>query len=441
MIHNTNIVYLYHGAQMNTPAQIVKPLKTPTRVPPFPKNGIPPFLHSFIPPILPTRVKDFLLGGSAKLDQALWEDMIQGLWEGDPPMDKVVDWMFSSSAKHGKKMFDQALEQGIDSVPDAPVPLREFFAIIDQRPAWVDMERVRQGANAFSTMGEILHYTARDVALMGGYLLSGLNEPLVMTGALTKGTGRRFAETQSWALDLYEPDGMERFGVGFKSTIRVRMIHALVRRNLLKKPEWDFERLGVPINQTDMLATILSGVVVSMSARALGVPLSNHEVEAMTHHGAYTGWLIGVKESWRSNTTAQGFRYLLHAASTQPRGEETSRIMAQSLSNEPLTRHFDSLQGLRRRIAHSKHLSISSMLLSRRTLDKLGIPAVVPWYPALTFGPRLLWQTAHRMTPNSYARLVAEGRKTQLEMLKVFHEGAQSAAGIIKPDAGHPAHV
>ena len=61
---------------------------------------------------------------------------------------------------------------------------------------------------------------ARDLILMGGYLLSGLNEPLVMTGALNKGTGRRFAETMSWAMDIYAPDGMERFGIGFKSALR-----------------------------------------------------------------------------------------------------------------------------------------------------------------------------------------------------------------------------
>lgn len=416
-------------------------VKIPTRVPPFPKNGFPPFLHSFIPSILPTWFKDFLIGGSVTMDRALWDEMVQGLWEGDEPMDKVVEWMFSYGAKQGKQLFDKALEEGIDRIPDAPSELVEFFGLIDQRPAWVDMATIEDGARAVSASGAILHYVARDVSLMGGYLLSGLNEPLVMTGALTKGTGRRFAETQSWAVDIYETNGMERFGVGFKSTIRVRMIHALVRRNLLKKPEWDYERLGVPISQTDMLATVLSGVLLPFSARFMGVPLSKHEVEAIAHHSCYTAWLIGVKEPWMFKSSAEGFRYLLHAASTQPRGEETSRIMAQSLAAEPLTRKYDHFQTLRRRIEHSKHLSISSLMLSRRTLNKLGVPAVLPWYPVLTFAPRLIWQTAHRVMPNGYGRLAEQGRKTQLNMLKVFQAGAQSATGIIKPDANHPAHV
>jgi hypothetical protein len=426
---------------MNTSVSATHIRPPPTRVPAFPKGGVPPFLHSFMPPILPIWLKDKLIGTSTRLDPTLRQEMIDGLWQGDAPMDDLVTWMFSVGAKQGKQLFDQALEHGISSVPDAPEALKAFFTVIDQRPDWVDMAEVDRGARAINTTGEIMHYMARDFALMGGYLLSGLNEPLVMTGALNKGTGRRFAETQSWAMDIFQPGSMTRFGAGFKSTIRVRMIHGLVRRNLQRKPEWDFDRLGIPINQTDMLATILSNVAISMSARMMGVPLSRREVEAFTHHGRYTAWVMGVKEEWAFKSSAEGFRYLLHAASTQPRGEETSRIMAQSLANEPLTRHFPRLQNLRRQIAYSKHLSISSMLLSRRTLHSLGVPVVLPWYPVLTIGPRLLWQSAHRLLPGGYNRLVNQGLQTQLDMLDVFHAGAKSAAGIIQPDAHHPAHV
>lgn len=386
---------------------------TPSRVPEFPENGIPPFIYSLIPKQVPTWL-----------------------------MDMLVEWMFQFGPGKAKKLFEQALEHGIDTVPNAPEELKAFFRVIDNPPAWLNMSEVRRGARAVNASGEAIHYLARDFFLMGAYLLSGFNEPLIMTGALSKGTGKRFAETQSWTMDIYSPDGMERFGAGFKSTVRVRMIHALVRRNLQTKAEWDFDRLGIPISQTDMLTTILTTLLLGLGSRALGVPMTRRETDAITHHGRYAAWVMGIKEPWLFETTAEGIRYLMHSASTQPRGEETSRIMAQSLAAEPLTREYPHFKTLRRKFEHSKHLSISRLYLNKSTLETLGVPSnVLPWYPVLTIGPRFAWQMVHRLTPGGYRRLSERGYQKQLRMLEVFHAGARSAAGLIQPDEQHPAHI
>ena len=44
--------------------------------------------------------------------------------------------------------FHRALEHGIDSVPDAPVALRRFFAVVDEVPEWVDFDLLEHGARA-----------------------------------------------------------------------------------------------------------------------------------------------------------------------------------------------------------------------------------------------------------------------------------------------------
>ena len=49
--------------------------------------------------------------------------------------------------------FHQALEHGIESVPDAPEPLRKFFAEVDQVPDWVDFDLLERGARAVRRMG------------------------------------------------------------------------------------------------------------------------------------------------------------------------------------------------------------------------------------------------------------------------------------------------
>lgn len=369
-------------------------------------------------------------------------EVCAALWQGDPAMDALVDWMFAHGPREARALFDKALNEGWGSIPDCPEPLRQFFKTVDNPPAWADFKLMEDGARFIHGTGLAAPYVLRDLALMGGYLLSGFNEPLVMTGALNKGAGRRFAETFSWGMDIWTVGGMERFGVGFRGTIRVRMIHGLVRRNLQRKSEWDHERLAVPINQTDMMATVYSTVAFIMGSRVLGVPVTPREFDAAMHHTRYTGWLLGVKREWLTESSGEAMKLLLHASATQPRGEETSRIMAQSLADEPLTRHYPRFQDLRRRIDHSLHLSISRAYLSKRTLEQLGLPANhLPWYPALTVAPRFAWQLAHRLLPGGYERLVRRGEKKQRRMLKMFHEGAQSAMGILKPDEGHPAHI
>src|SRR5690606_3066328 len=135
-----------------------------------------------------------------------------------------------------------------------------------------------------------------------------------------------------------------------------------------------------------------------LGCRTLGAPLTQKETDAIAHHGRYAAWLMGIKEEWLFDSTADGIRLLMHSASTHPRGDESSRIMAQSLANEPLTRHYPRFQSLRRRMEHSRHLSISRLYLSKRTLDALGVPSdVVPWYPLLSIPPRFAWHSVNRL--------------------------------------------
>ena len=49
--------------------------------------------------------------------------------------------------------FRQALAEGVDSVPDAPVPLRDYFALIEDTPDWVDRDLVALGARTLRRVG------------------------------------------------------------------------------------------------------------------------------------------------------------------------------------------------------------------------------------------------------------------------------------------------
>jgi hypothetical protein len=115
--------------------------------------------------------------------------------EGDEPMDRLVDWMFAGNPREARVLMERAINEGIASVPEAPAALRDFFAIIEREPEWLDRKLLEEGVSFIHRTGLAGPYVLRDFALMGGYLLSGFNKALILTGALNKSAAQRIAET------------------------------------------------------------------------------------------------------------------------------------------------------------------------------------------------------------------------------------------------------
>lgn len=376
-----------------------------------------------------------------------YNEMVAALWQGDAPMDALLDWMYEIGPREGRKLYEQALERGIDSIADAPKPLRDFFKMIERTPSWVDHALIEDGVSFIHRTGLAGPYVLRDFALMGGYLLSGFNHALVMTGALNKGASQRIAETGKWWVDCTEHDGLSRFGVGFKTTLRVRMVHGMVRRHLPTRPEWDNSEWGIPVNQTDMLATYLAfGPIMLVGMRAMGIPVTPHESKAVMHLWKYAAWLMGVEDKWLVDGERDGLVRLYQTFLTQSRADWTSAELGRALSEEPLQRQFSwgkylpPLQELRRKMFYHQHLSNSSLFLNREQMRKLGLPDnVLPWFPLLTMGPRFASYSLQRFNPLLKKRLEREGRKVQLAALQSMWGDKQQ--DIINPGDRHPAHV
>src|SRR5437879_484382 len=183
-----------------------------------------PARHPERPRAVPAIVRSFaLLLGIGKPTPEQWVRLGERLIVGDEPMDRLVEWMSVAGMEEARPLFDRALAEGIASVPDAPEPLREFFVRVEKVPAWVDRDKLRTGARALRRGGADGMYIARDVSLLGGYQFSGFNKTLMRTGALEKGSNKRFAETMQWAMDVIAEGGLDPLGVGYRSTVRLRL--------------------------------------------------------------------------------------------------------------------------------------------------------------------------------------------------------------------------
>lgn len=353
-------------------------------------------------------------------DQAQWERIGADLTAGDPAMARLVETMSGADGVAQKELFEAVARDGLTHTADVPEPMREFFATAETPPEWVDFARVRRGQRSLRRGGTDGTYIARDVSFLGGYQFSSFNQTLLRTGVMTKGSNKRFAETLQWALDVTDDGGLEPGGVGYRSTLRVRMIHEFVRRYVAHRADWRADDWGLPINQTDMAATLVGALIApATGALAMGVVLSPRELDDIAHTTRYVGWLMGVDDYWLPRSFRDAVRILHHTLGALSAPDETTRQLVEPMAADPLDWHLPAPTGLRRRIARALHLSITATYLGPRTMRDLGLPALVlPWYPALRIPVNLTRSAAALLLPGGLERAGERGRAEQLRFLR-----------------------
>ena len=365
----------------------------------------------------------------AEPDAATWQRLGERLLQGDSLADNLVEWL-QTDTNASWKTFEQALKDAaVDKVYDcdsrgglSAEPLQAFITQCQSLPSWVDTQALDRAAFAIGRSGKAGMRVLRDFGLMAGYQASAINQTLVQTGALSKGAARRVAETTKWWIDCTEPGNMLPGGAGWKSTLRVRVIHAMVRQRLNQREGWDSDYLGLPVNQVDMQVTYLAfSVMFLLGLKLIGMPYSRRESEDIMHLWRYIGWLMGVDESLLAKSEQEGRVMLYQNLLSQAQADSTSVELAKALKDEPLSRHYKGFTWLHRHWDRQVHLSLVRYFIGRRGMKALGLsPWTVPWYPLLTAVPRFFFHALIGVLPGGKACLNAYGRQNQQKQLRVM---------------------
>lgn len=259
--------------------------------------------------------------------------LFAALHEVDPPADACVDAL----AQH-RDRADGWIAEGVAGrdPDDAPRAVRAFFAGARELPAWVDWGRVDRAGRLFFRAGIAGGLTLGAKSLVGGYCSPGGNKPLAFSGALEGQVSRRLAETGRFVVATCSPGALRVGGEGWGVTLRVRLMHAQVRRLLWRSGRWQAERWGEPINQHDMVATSLLFSVIFLSGlRDFGVPISPSEAADYVHLWRLSGWLMGVDERLLPHDEAEGLRLAELIALTQGAPDEDGRRLVRALLDSP----------------------------------------------------------------------------------------------------------
>ena len=304
---------------------------------------------------------------------------VAGVDAADPLADAVVAEFADLPPGHGMALFRTALQDGIDSVDGAPASLRALFAEVDVEPAWLDHHRLDRAAGHL-----VRHMASYGIVLAAASLTAGAMNatagmPLVMTGRYTSQAAVRSIEVGAWLEGILKPGGLRRDGAGFATTLRVRMIHAFVRRHLLSTGEWDRAAWGAPIPQSFMAFTIAEfGHIALAAMHQLGVRYTADELDDIYHFWRYVGQLNGVGPELNMADEADHIRIEELYALTATDPDDGDRDFVRALTHDYLAVEIAEMVPLGGSRKHGYAVAVVNGLtrafLGDQAATKLGVP-------------------------------------------------------------------
>lgn len=199
-------------------------------------------------------------------------------------------------------------------------------------PFWVDWDQLDLGGAVFLRSGLFGVLTIGLVSLPLCYSSPAGNKPLVFSGQLTKRAARRLGETGRFVYLTSQPGALRRFGEGFKANVKVRLMHAQVRRLVRQSRRWDAGQWGEPINQAYLAATnLMLSVALIDGMRSFGLRFKQAEREALMQLWRYSGYLSGVAPELLCVTESEARRMLEMVFALDGPPDEDSRALINAL--------------------------------------------------------------------------------------------------------------
>jgi hypothetical protein len=286
--------------------------------------------------------------------------------------------------KEGDHLSDQALlsmrlgpsgdpiEQLLTSSDPSIVALYQQLTTV---PSWVDWKRVKRGQEVFVRYAGGTGLSLLHCSLVGGFGAPKINKVLGATGYLSRSCSASFTrlfETLQMIVDCTENEGLvPKTGIGWRACVRVRILHAKVRRRLCSMDKWREEEWGVPINQEDMVATLLSfQTIVLECLDYMGFTLMKEEKNDYTHLWRLIGYYSGVEEKNNPCVSCELSRATLesitrHIVSPDTTSAHMSNHLLRAVANRPPLRlSYEAGAQVRIFIIIIKSLSLSYLFFS-----------------------------------------------------------------------------
>ena len=250
----------------------------------------------------------------------------------DPVADAVIEALAPFDHGQVHRFIKAGMERDEKSLAEAPQLLRDFFADIEPRPAWFDPSAVLSGCTAFHKFSDLFIPAFFVATLQNASTL--IAKAFYATGRVVSGFGpRRIRQNTRHFIEIMLPGALERYGDGWKLSVRIRLVHAQVRRLIRASGNWDESVYGVPLSQAHMsLASANFSATMLRHAKSLGAVMDDEVRKSFMQIWRYASCLIGSPEELLfegDEAKTNELSRIAHRCKPPP-GEE-SRIIANAL--------------------------------------------------------------------------------------------------------------
>ena len=305
---------------------------------------------------------------------------------GDPISDAAAEALAPCGQMETHRLIRAGMEREHDFARDAPPALVEFFERVSVPPAWFDPAKLLSGMRAYHRDSDL--FIAAHVA---GVLVEGFATTIarffLMTGRLTDHGVRRLRQNNRHLIEICMPGGLERHGDGWKLTVRIRLVHAQVRRLIRESGKWDEGTWGTPLSAAHIaFASAVFSALLLHKAQMLGVRLDRTERDSFMDLWRYTAWLMGVPETILFRDYDEAMALCRTGCACEPPPGEEAIIMANAMiRSAPL---IVGAEGEARRTFTTFVYRVSRALVGDELADQLRFPRL--WTAGLL--PLLRWR-------------------------------------------------
>ena len=215
--------------------------------------------------------------------------------------DPVADAAVAALASFDQAKVHRLIQAGMDAdeaaFREAPQALQDFFDEIGTPPAWFDPEATYAGCRAFHEYSDLFIPAFFVVTLQNAATL--ISKAFHLTGRVTTEHGlRRIRQNTRHFIEIMLPGSLDRDGEGWKLSVRIRLVHAQVRRQIRAlADDWNESAYGAPLSGAHMaLASANFSATMLRQAMKLGADLDAEARAGFMQTWRYASWLIGSPE-------------------------------------------------------------------------------------------------------------------------------------------------
>ena len=335
----------------------------------------------------------------AKVGPALAREYVIQAQVGDPPADVVVQELQPRGVTEINRLIRAGMDRDKETLKEAPRSLIDLFEEVNEPPDWWDPKVAQAGIRAFHAHSDLFIPALFVSTVQNASTL--IAKSFHATGRVNSQFGpRRIRQNTRHFIEIMMPGGLDREGEGWRLSVRIRLVHAQIRRLILDYGEWDEATFGAPIHAAHLgvaAANFSAGML--RHATALGASLSAEAREGFMHAWRYASWLTGIPERLLFEGNEEKTRELWRTArAIEPPPGEESLVIATALF-DALPRIAGKREGKEFDQVRTHAARVTRALIGRKTADRLELARGMPGAMAAMRTRRKLTGQLHKVAP------------------------------------------